>query len=174
MKDLIKRFRVRVLYFAVGAAIGVLACIYAPSADAHNGGYSKDGCHWQNKNTEDAFLHDKEGNECVRVKKGVTRIIVKQEVEKIVEVPGPERIVKDVNVQDFENAMSRVIQRLDEAIHWEYNRDVKVVRVEIPVPDLKPTTEYCERLRSDFYEAASKFFGNPEGIAEQAIDKGCW
>ena len=45
MKIEMKEFRVRLLYLAVGVAIGALVTVYAPGAEAHGGGKDKHNCH---------------------------------------------------------------------------------------------------------------------------------
>ena len=82
--SIIKRFRVRILYFAIGVAMGVLLALYAPGVAAHPGGLSKkDGCHnmkadgqvverhWHHEGTRDV------GGTCETMGNVAVRILVR-------------------------------------------------------------------------------------------------
>lgn len=159
-----------------------LAVFFSSSAIADRGRYSKsDLCHWHKKKTVEAVLHDAEGRLCERNwnrANGLKDITIKYGVvEKLIEVAGPVEtiIVKDINVLEFEQALGRVIHRLDLVIEHEANRPARVVEVSVEVPGLKPANDTCLTFRARILTEAGRSFGEDDAgrLAVKAIKAGC-
>ena len=99
-------------------------------------------------------------------------------VEKLVEVPGPERIVevKHIRVQKFEEAMGRTIARLESAIAAEAARPPRVVEIEkkVLVRDNAQADAKCVELRGTFLASVDRWGSDDEEAGKEAIERGCW
>ena len=157
-----------VVALALTIATGFVA-VDMQTAEAHCKQVSqKDFCH----NSADTGLHWHPEEEncdlealCVRNKNwSIKYLPTVVETVREVEVV---REIKDVNVREFESAMSDVISRISRQL----DRPPKVVEVEKRVPWLRPTTAHCEELRDEFESRRLRGF---KKLGNQAINDGCW
>ena len=118
-------------------------------------------------------------NAPVRARRQTVSITESWKVSRVVEKEVV-KVQKTPDVQALEDSHKRIVAeygRLADRLRELANRPLpkpQVVKVEVEVPGLKPTTEQCVELRAEFRAAYNQWGSRSEEIALDAINAGCW
>ena len=149
----------------------------ALAAEAHPGAMAKDGCHKDNAAGERHYHVNgtaERAGECVKDDTGQTIRVLETPAcpvcEPEVKIIETVKEVKSVDLQAFEDAHRRVLAGIRQAL----DSPPQVVKVEVPTPALKATTEQCRQLRTEFRQHYDRWGDRSEEVALAAINLGCW